>query len=118
MQFTNTSFLTCIGNAESVPDFTVLPSSQDIDLKSDFVEVTLLCSAHGASSYEWQRQGSDIPTTATGMNTNVLTFFTLDPKTAGNYQCKACNDHGCVSSDYATINITGNVDALQFCEFQ
>ena len=93
--------------AGSIPVFTVSPKSHDIVLESDFVELTLLCSAIGAQSYWWQRKNGDIPSTATGIDTHILTFFNLEPKSAGNYQCVASNDHEINVSDYATITITG-----------
>ena len=93
--------------AGSIPVFTVSPKSHDIVLESDFVELTLLCSAIGAQSYRWQRQNGDIPSTATGIDTHILTFFNLEPKSAGKYQCVASNDYGSNVSDYATITITG-----------
>jgi len=102
------------GKSGRVPVFTVSPSSQDIALESDFVEVTLFCSAIGASSYRWERQNGDIPNIAIGIDTSALTFFNLDPKAAGNYRCVATNNHGSNYSDYATITITGKYASIMY----
>ena len=47
---------------------------------------------------------------ATGIDTNVLTFFNLDPKFAGKYRCVVNNRHGSKATDYVTISITGKLD--------
>ena len=99
----------CVGTKGSAPIITVSPSSQHVNLLFDFHELTLFCKAVGASSYRWERQNGDIPTSTTGIDTNALTFFNLDPKSAGNYRCVVSNDHGSKATDYATINITGKV---------
>jgi len=53
---------------------------------------------------------------ATGINTNILTFFNLDPKSAGKYRCVVNNHHGRKATDYAIISITGKLNILHYVE--
>jgi len=84
------------------------PMNMSITLQNGDTSMTLTCEADRADSYSWERQGGDsIPSGATGVNTNMLTFNNLQLEDAGNYRCIATNDGGTVPSNYATLTLTG-----------
>ena len=83
------------------------PSDISVDLKSNFVNLTLTCEADGATSYNWERQKDNIPSGAIGVNTNAFTIINLQPEDAGNYRCVATNGCGSSYSDDAIITING-----------
>ena len=69
-----------------------------------------MCMAEGALFYYWERSGHiDIPSNATGIQTNTLTLVSVLPPDAGQYRCVAVNQHGRNFSDYAILIIEGIV---------
>lgn len=78
-----------------------------VGLKSNFTNISLSCEADGASFYSWERKIDSIPSSAVGVNTNILTLVNLQLKDAGEYRCVATNGSGSTESDYATITIQG-----------
>jgi len=88
------------------PVITPLMNSA-IDLVNDTTNVSLTCEADGAKSYNWEREGGNIPSGATGVNTSTLTIINLTPQDAGNYRCVATNDSGRSESNYARLTING-----------
>ena len=90
-----------------LPVITQQPVDKIITLLSNYTNISLTCEAHGASSYEWERQNGVIPSDSTGVNTNTLTLINLQPKDAGNYRCVATNVGGSVESNYAAVTISG-----------
>ena len=76
-------------------------------LTSNFTNVSFSCEADGASSYYWERQHDSIPTTASGVNTSILTITSLQPKDAGYYRCVATNASGSTESKYAKLSVNG-----------
>ncbi|XP_065905663.1 uncharacterized protein [Dysidea avara] len=87
-----------------LPNITTHPSNHVITLSTDNHNLLLTCEADGATSYNWERQSSSIPSGAIGVDTNTLTIINLQPEYAGNYRCVATNDCGNSSSN-ATITI-------------
>ena len=77
-----------------------------IDLVSNYTNLSLACKADGASSYNWERQNSAIPSDSLGVNTNTLTLINLQPEDAGKYRCVATNASGSSKSEYAAITVT------------
>ena len=79
-----------------------------VTLQNGDASRTLTCEAERADSYSWERQGGgNIPSGATGVNTSMLSFNNLQLEDTGNYRCVATNDGGNVSSNYATLTLTG-----------
>ena len=67
--------------------------------------VTFTCLAKGEGlSYSWERQGSQLPLSAT---THTLVISGPREEDSGNYRCVVRNQFGKVSSDYASLNVTG-----------
>jgi len=67
--------------------------------------VTFTCLAEGDGlSYSWERQGSKLPLSTT---THTLVISGVREEDSGNYRCIVENRFGHVSSDYASLNVTG-----------
>ena len=70
--------------------------------------VSFNCTADGEGlSYTWHRQDLELPYSATGNTTNILVISGVREGDSGNYQCIVSNRFGTVSSDYASLNVTG-----------
>ena len=76
--------------------------------------MSLTCEAVGASSYNWERQNSVIPSDSIGVNTNALTLVNLKLEYSGNYRCVATNASGSSFSNYAKLTIEGIKYVLNF----
>ena len=90
-------------------NISIHPSSQVVRLSSyKNQNLSLICEADGATSYNWEAQSGSIPSGAIGVNTNTLTIINLQPEDAGNYRCVATNDcdNTYSYSKYAAITIT------------
>ena len=71
--------------------------------------VSFHCTADGEGlSYSWQRQDLELPYSATGNTTDTLVISGVRKGDGGNYQCTVSNRFGMVSSDYASLNVTGS----------
>ena len=81
--------------------------SQVVWLRSNFTNITLTCKADETSSYYWERQYDDIPSSAIGVNTSSLTLINLQLRDAGQYRCVATNNSGTTVSDYAVLILRG-----------
>ena len=76
------------------------------------MSVVLSCEANGASSYSWERLNGYIQSSATGVNTNVLTINNLQSDDLDKYRCVATNGSGSDVSDYAELIANSKVDCL------
>jgi len=63
--------------------------------------------ADGATSYYWERKDSDIPTSALGIKTNILTLVSVVPPYEDQYRCVAVNKHGRNFSNFAVLTVKG-----------
>ena len=90
-----------------LPIITLSPQNQTVALFTGDESVTFTCLAEGEGLlYSWQRQGSQLPLSAT---THTLVISGVREEDSGNYQCIVRNGFGQVSSDYAALNVTGKV---------
>ncbi|XP_065905004.1 uncharacterized protein [Dysidea avara] len=88
------------------PQITTHPLTKLIEINNDSTNVQFMCMAEGALFYYWERSGHiDIPSNATGIQTNTLTLVSVLPPDAGQYRCVAVNQHGRNFSDYAILII-------------
>ena len=62
-------------------------------------------------NYKWLRNNNVLPSRAQGVNTSQLTIVNLRPEDSGNYQCVMSNSTGTISSNFSTVNITGETTA-------
>ena len=84
------------------------PKNQTLALVFDNETVSFNCAASGEGlSYTWHRQDLELPYSATGNTTNILVISGVRVEDSGNYQCIVSNRFGTVSSDYASLNVTG-----------
>lgn len=84
------------------------PRNQTLALVTNDESVTFRCIADGEGLlYSWQRQDLELPHSATGNTTNTLVISGVREEDSGNYRCTVRNRFGVVSSDYATLNVTG-----------
>ena len=98
--------------------------SNEIVLSTNNYNLSLTCEADGATSYNWERNGSNIPPGAIGVNTSTLTIINLQPEDAGNYRCVASSEDPCLLSNYTSIKFNGKsickvekVNHLTICLF-
>ena len=96
-----------VNNLERLPVITQHPMNMTIVLSNNTTNMSLSCRADGASSFEWQKQGGNIPSNSIGANTNTLTLINLQPEDAGDYRCVATNASGSTESNYAHLTISG-----------
>ena len=89
------------------PTITFHPSNETVFLTSynESINVTLTCMANDTSSYYWARQDGSIPLSATGIRTNTLTLYDVQPKDSGSYLCVAfvCSICKHTFSNYASV---------------
>ena len=72
---------------------------------SNTESVSFTCEAEGATSYRWEKQGGDISSDVTGVNTSVLTICNIQPDYTGFYRCVASNASGNSFSKYAALGM-------------
>ena len=103
----------CPVNADYFKPIVSMNSLDDVIVKphTESVNVTLKCTAYGASFFYWERENDDIPTDTIGVNTSNLTFIDIQREDSGSYRCVVTNDCGVTSySDYSTVTvIEGNL---------
>ena len=84
------------------PISVINPPSAFVSLTAN---VSLNCEANGASSYYWERNKGNIPSSAMGVNTSILTLINLRSEDIGNYRCVATNGSGSSKSNYVAVTI-------------
>ena len=62
-------------------------------------------------NYKWIKKNDVLPLRAQGVNTLQLTIVNLTPEDSGDYQCVMSNRTGTISSNFSTVNITGEVNS-------
>ena len=93
-----------------VPVIQNPPKNQTVAIVFGNETVSFHCNADGEGlSYSWKRQDSELPHGATGNTTNTLVITGVRKGDGGNYQCTVSNRFGEVSSNYASLNVTGKV---------
>ena len=61
-------------------------------------------------NYKWIKKNDVLPLRAQGVNTSNISIVNLTPEDSGDYQCVMSNRTGTISSNFSTINITGEVN--------
>ena len=84
------------------------PKNQTLTIVFGNETVSFNCTASGEGlSFSWHRQDLELPYSAIGNTTNTLVISGVRVEDSGNYQCIVSNRFGTVSSDYASLNVTG-----------
>ena len=97
-----------------VPVIISPPQNQTVVILSGDESVTYKCFAEGEGlSYSWERQGSRLPLNATA---HTLMISGVREEDSGNYRCIVENRFGQVTSDYASLNVTGKT--IGICTMQ
>ena len=100
-----------------IPIIRKPPESQTVAYITEYENITLHCIADGEGlSYSWKRQDLELPHSATGSTTNTLVISGVREEDSGNYQCTVSNRFGTVSSDYASLNVTGTYSVIHILD--
>ena len=62
---------------------------------------------HSIYTYTWIKKNDVLSSRAQGINSSCLMIVNLRPKDSGDYQCVVSNRTGKISSNFSTVNITG-----------
>ena len=92
--------------------------NKTIKVDNDSTSVTFVCMAYHASSYYWQRENDNIPSSAVGINSNSLTLHNILPPDSGCYQCVAENEYGETYSNYAKFTVEGKLKHINLLHRQ
>jgi hypothetical protein len=101
----------------TVPVVTDDPDSQTV-CQSEFAVFTVSATGSGPLSYQWRKNGSNIP----GATSLRYVIFPVAPDDEGSYQCVVTNSCGSDTSSVATLTvnappvITGNPSGKTLCE--
>jgi len=87
---------------------SVQPANQpDVDPDSTVMFNIIAMTDAGSLSYQWQRNGVDIPPTSgvSGINTSTLTITSVQESNEGMYRCVVTNDAGSTNSSPAQLTV-------------
>ena len=73
-------------------------------------DVTLTCSSTSditPDTYSWHRVNGDVPSQASGRNTDTLTIHRIVPADGGEYYCMATLFGHCAISDNVMVTVEG-----------
>ena len=88
-----------------ITDVDASPISSTIVALSD---VTLTCSSTiTPDTYSWHRVNGDVPSQASGQNTDTLTIHRIVPADEGEYYCMATLFGHCAVSDNVMVTVEG-----------
>jgi len=87
------------------PRFISQPALQHVDISMNAI---FKCSATGDDvKYQWTIRSGSFPSKVTGINTNTLVIPDVRSSDGNTYTCTISNDGGSVTSDPATLTVTG-----------
>ena len=82
--------------------------SQPINLTVNDRKLLMKCLPYDVNFiYMWERKNTKLPSTAHGVNSELLTITNLKPKDSGEYRCIMSNSTGMIASDYESVTIKG-----------
>ena len=101
-------FLCCVFSSQvPLPEIKLHPRTEAVNLTET---VTFTCFATGYDvSYWWTSGSGSFPTRAWGVYTNNLVITGVRSSDHNTYTCVASNEGGNVSSNNATLKITGMI---------
>ena len=92
------------------PIIMVIPGPV-VNLTVNDYNLTMKCLPDKNSfNYKWIKKNDVLPLRAQGVNTSNISIVNLTPEDSGDYQCVMSNRTGTISSNFSTINITGEVN--------
>jgi hypothetical protein len=92
------------------PAITTGPSNTAVVIGSNFV---LSVVATNATSYQWKKDGASIP----GATTATYTLTSFTSAMAGKYSCDVTNSCGTVTSDAASLTVSGREEEAEAAGF-
>jgi hypothetical protein len=93
------SYTVDVTGGTSPPVFTTQPASQTVNAGAS---VTLTAAASGATGYQWQLNGTNIP----GATNSTLTLSNIGTVQRGSYALVASNTYGSAPSNAATVAVS------------
>ena len=90
------------------PQITLQPSDQsEVVPGSTVMFMITATTAAGTLSYQWQRNGDDIPPASgvSGTNSTTLTITNVQEVNEGSYSCVVTNDAGNTTSTTAQLTV-------------
>jgi len=86
----------------------VVETVSEVNLTVNNYNLTMKCLPDNSNlNYMWIMKNDIILSRVYGVNSSHLTIVNLKPEDSGDYQCLVSNSTGIISSDFATVNITG-----------
>jgi len=82
-------------------------------------DVMVTCGIGGADNltYRWMRKWhKQIPSRATGINSNLLTIHNISSDDSGQYKCIVLGGNSCIKSSPVNVTVLG--EAFKPCDFK
>ena len=92
----------------TAPSITTQPTSQTKSVGQS-VTFTVVASGTAPLSYQWRKNGSNIP----GATSSSYTIASVQTSDAGNYDCVVSNGCGSATSNVAVLTVTGGTIASE-----
>lgn len=105
------SQVTLTVTSASLPAITTQPTS--VAVVSGVTAVFSVAATNAPTSYQWKRNGVNVPSTTTGANGAVLVLSAATAAQAGTYTVTVTNSAGSVTSNSATLTVAASGDVIR-----
>lgn len=96
----------------ATPAITTQPVS--VAVVSGVTAVFSVSATNSPTSYQWKRNGVNVPATTSGANGAILVLTAASAAQAGAYSVVVTNSAGSVTSDSATLTVAASGDIVRF----